>query len=123
MSSIGRALAATFVAVLVAAGAGSAAAADEWSGTYRMEGVNPDGSNYAGRVHIQPRGDGYVVEWLIDGHTFEGQGIASRDSLAAGSPEWVVIYMRADDGSLVGAWLPSGSFAAGYELLVPVSGQ
>ena len=72
-------------------------------------------------MHIVRQGDGYLIEWLVDGQTYAGQGIASRDSLAARSPDWVVIYMKADDGSLVGAWLPSGSFAAGYELLVPVS--
>ena len=123
MSFIGRAIVVMFVAILIPAGSGSATASDAWSGTYRMEGVNPDGSDYAGRVRIEPQGDGYLIEWLVAGHRYAGQGIAGRDSLAAGSPEWVVIYMKADDGSLVGAWLPIGSFAAGYERLVPVSGQ
>lgn len=121
MSSIGRAVVATLVAVLVATGFSSAMAADELSGEYRMEGVNPDGSDYVGSVRIQRQGDGYLIEWLVGERTFRGQGIAVNDSLAVSAPEWVVLYVRADDGSLVGAWLPTGTFEAGLERLVPVS--
>ena len=123
MSFIGRAVAVALVAVLAAAGFGSVAAADEWSGTYRVEGVNPDGSDYGGRARIERQGDGYLIEWLVGGSTYRGRGIAGKGSLAAAAPEWVVIYMKADDGSLVGAWLPSGSFEAGLERLIPEAGR
>ena len=121
MSSIRRMAGITFVVVLVATAFGSATAADEWSGNYRLEGVNPAGSDYVGSVQIERRGDGYLVQWLVAGRTFTGQGIASKRSLAVSAPEWVVIYEKADDGNLVGAWLPSGKFTAGLERLVPVS--
>ena len=121
MSFIRRAVVATFVALVIAVGFGSATVADEWSGEYRMEGVNPDGSDYVGSVRIVRRGDGYLIEWLSGEHTFRGQAIAVNDSLAASAPEWVVLYVRGDDGTLVGVWLPSGTFEAGLERLVPIS--
>lgn len=120
---IGRAVAAVLVAFLAATGFCSVAAADEWSGAYRMEGVNPDGTEYGGRVRIERQRDGYVIEWRVGGSRYTGQAIASKRSLAAAAPEWVVIYEKADDGTLVGAWLPSGSFERGLERLIPEAGQ
>ena len=106
-----------FVAIFVVAGFGSGTAADEWSGNYRLEGVNPDGSKYVGNVQIDRKDDGYLVEWNIAGHTFTGQGISRKRVLAVGSPEWIVIYEKSNDGNLVGAWIPFGTFTAGSERL------
>ena len=86
-----------------------------------MEGVNPDGSDYVGEVLIVRQGDGYLIEWVSGEHTTRGQGIAVNDTLAASAPEWVVLYVKGGDGTLVGAWLPTGTFEAGIERLVPVS--
>lgn len=121
MSPIARAVGTVVVVVLVAAGSGSAMAADDWSGRYRVQGVNPNGSDYTGTVQIERRGDGYVVRWLVGDRRYTGQGIASNRSLAVGGREWVVIYEKAEDGSLAGAWLPAGKFKAGLERLVPAS--
>lgn len=123
MSSIKRAVTAFLVAIFMVVGVSYGMAADEWSGNYRMEGVNPDGSDYVGSVRIVRQGDGYQIEWLSGEHTIRGQGIAVNDSLAASAPEWVVLYVRGADGTLVGVWLPTGTFKAGLERLVPVSSQ
>ena len=121
MPSITQTVGTALVIVLVAAGFASTSAADGWSGKYRLEGVNPNGSDYAGTVQIEQRGDGFVVRWLVDGRRYTGQGIARNRSLAVGAGEWVVIYEKADDGSLVGVWLPAGKYKAGSERLVPAS--
>ena len=121
MSSIRRVVVVALVAVLVAIGFNSALAADGWTGEYRMEGVSPDGSDYVGEVLILRQGDGYLIEWVSGEHTTRGQGIAVNDTLAASAPEWVVLYVKGGDGTLVGAWLPTGTFEAGIGRLVPVS--
>ena len=62
-----------------------------------------------------------MIRWFVGGHRFTGQGIASKRSLAVSAREWVVIYEKADDRTLVGAWLPTGKFKAGLERLIPAS--
>ena len=86
-----------------------------------MEGVNPNGSDSDGTAQFEQRGDGFIVRWLVGGRRYTGQGIASKRSLAVSAREWVLIYEKADDGSRVGAWLPSGKYKAGLERLVPAS--
>lgn len=103
---------------------GAAEAAVE--GTYRCAGTNPDGSQYHGRVVIQPAGEAYSLRWSIEGASHQGIAIFQDDILAAswgmpGQPGFgVVVYRRDSDGTLTGQWVgPNGGDLA-TETLTPI---
>jgi hypothetical protein len=101
------------VVVVLLAAAGSSAAPDpppDIAGTYRCNGVNPDGSAYEAVVEITKRDGTFRVEWIMDGGSVTGVGIWSNGVLAAsyfgGAPAVVVYKVEAD--RLVGEWTMGG---------------
>jgi hypothetical protein len=83
----------------------AAQAAGEISGTYSVEGVNPDGSAYSGTVVIKAEGSNYQFTWQIAGETFKGVGSTSGDTIVV---KWgqkdPVIYNFGSHGVLNGKW-------------------
>ncbi len=81
--------------------------ADGLPGTYRIQGVNPNGTTYGGQVMITPAGsDIFTVTWLVAGkQTFSGTGTLRGRVLTVewGQP-YPVIYQIDDDGTLKGTW-------------------
>jgi hypothetical protein len=92
--------------------------AQEIGGSYRVDGTNPDGSQYTGVVTIQREGNGYRFNWLIqDGSTFTGMGLSSGNRITVywGQSD-PVIYQIGNDAVLRGTWGPGGN---GRETLTP----
>jgi hypothetical protein len=84
-------------------------------GLYKVAGVNPNGTAYAGTVRITRLGTQYEVVWQI-GSVYRGVGGFRGDRLVIdwGQP-YPVIYTLADDGRLFGSW----ANGAGSEVLEP----
>jgi len=107
-------------AVIVLSGAaGSMAAPDpppDLAGTYRCNGINPDGSAYEAVVQITKREGTFRVEWIMDGGSVLGVGIYSNGVFAAsyfGGAPAVVVY-KVDGDRLVGEWTMGGMEGALY---------
>jgi hypothetical protein len=100
----------------VGAAASSDADVDPPEGDYRVEGRNPEGKDYEGKVTIAKEGDGYRLTWNVDGDEYDGTGSLSDNLLTV---DWggttPMVYALADDGSLTGLW-DSGR---GEETLTP----
>jgi hypothetical protein len=81
--------------------------ADELPGTYRIHGINPNGTAYGGQVMITPGGgDVYNFSWLVAGkQTYTGSGMLRGRIVSVdwGQPS-PVIYRIDDDGTLRGTW-------------------
>jgi hypothetical protein len=134
-------LASVFLAVVMAtAGAAAtfAASGPELEGVYAAAGVNPDGSEYRGLVHIVRHGESFVVSWMfprVSGEevVFEtvsvGIGIASTGMLAVSyftaRMAGVVLYQIGDGGNrLAGHWTVVGEGGAlQTETLTRLPGQ
>jgi hypothetical protein len=107
------------VVVVLSAAAGSSAAPDpppELAGTYRCNGVNPDGSAYEAVVEITRRDGTFRVEWIMDGSSVTGVGIYSGGVFAAsyfGGAPAVVVY-KVETDRLVGEWTMGGIEGAIY---------
>jgi hypothetical protein len=106
--------------VLVLLGvAGSAAPPEpppDLVGTYRCNGVNPDGSKYEAVVEITKRDGTFRVAWIMDGGTVMGVGIFSNGVFAAsyfGGAPAVVVY-KVEGERLVGEWTMGGIEGAIY---------
>jgi len=105
--------------VVLLAAAGSMAAPDppaDLAGTYRCNGVNPDGSAYQAVVQITKRDGTFRVEWIMDGGSVLGVGIFSNGVFAAsyfGGAPAVVVY-KVDGERLVGEWTMGGIEGALY---------
>jgi hypothetical protein len=105
--------------VLVVAGiTGSAAPPDppDLVGTYRCNGVNPDGSKYEAVVEITKREGTFRVAWIMDGGTVMGVGIYSNGVFAAsyfGGAPAVIVY-KVEGDRLVGEWTMGGIEGAIY---------
>lgn len=88
------------------------------SGTYRVEGTEPDGETYTGTAMIIKKGDHYDVQWWYGTDSENGRGILQGNTLTvhwgASTP---AIYELKADGRL------DGSFdrGKGYESLIPDS--
>ncbi|MCB1137682.1 MAG: fibronectin-binding protein [Leptospiraceae bacterium] len=79
--------------------------ARDLSGTYSVQGTNPDGSNYSGTCIISRiSGETYRFRWSV-GNTYEGEGTLEGIRI---SVDWgdstPVIYTLLPDGSLDGLW-------------------
>lgn len=76
------------------------------SGTYGVEGRNPDGSAYSGTLVLTASGPRYVGEWTIAGQTFRGSGTLDGRILTLQWAEGAdpVIYVLMPDGELHGTW-------------------
>jgi len=92
--------------------------ADELPGSYRIEGVNPDGSNYGGLVTITADGDVYNFRWKISSsQTYFGSGrLRGRIITVDWGQQYPVIYRVNDDGTLRGTW--ANGIAS--EVLLPI---
>ena len=85
------------------------------SGTYRVEGRNPNGSAYSGTVTIEDDGFEVRMHWRV-GRTYSGTGTREGRVLTvnwgASAP---VIYVVNPDGTLYGTWARGRAL----ELLTP----
>ncbi|GAA0787679.1 fibronectin-binding protein [Roseibium denhamense] len=74
-------------------------------GTYSVQGVNPNGTRYSGRVFITVKNNTAFFRWEIAGQTFHGQGPLTGQKLVI---DWgeaqPVIYQINADGTLFGTW-------------------
>jgi hypothetical protein len=98
----------------------------ELEGLYAAAGVNPDGSEYRGFVHIARNGESFIVSWMFAQRSGEvvvlkptsvGIGIVSSGVLAVSyytaRMSGVVIYRIEDDGKrLDGQWTVVGDGGA-----------
>lgn len=80
----------------------------DFSGTYAVEGKNPDTSAYKGMMSIVPYGDGYRIKQTYGADSFEGIGNDFADYLAASfvvadQPQ-VLIYQITAANTLTGYW-------------------
>lgn len=80
-------------------------AAQNVSGSYRVEGRNPDGSSYRGTVQIRDTQGTVAMNWQVGSQAYSGTG--SRN----GAVVWVnwgdtfpVVYVRMPSGELHGTW-------------------
>jgi hypothetical protein len=114
--------------VAVAAPASRAAGEPELDGVYMSEGLNPDGREYRGLVHIARHGESFVVSWmsarigddaLLFVPTSIGVGIVNGGMLAVSyySEEMagIVLYRIEEDGHrLAGIWAVVGDDGGVY---------
>jgi hypothetical protein len=74
-------------------------------GVYSVQGLNPNGTRYQGRVTITVKGDTAFFRWEIAGDSFHGQGPLTGTTLVI---DWgeddPVIYRINADGTLFGTW-------------------
>ena len=125
--------------LVLASSYGTAAALEtpDLSGTYRMEGkgFGPNDSAYRGSCELALQGAVYAVSCYNEDtrHTYVGKGLASGDALSifigdelrgdhnsVFTGEYLVVYRRAADGSLIGTWVYAQGSAAGSETLTPL---
>ena len=98
---------------------GSGAAPDsppDLAGTYRCDGMNPDGTSYQGVVEIRKLRDTFRVTWKMDDGSVIGVGIFSGGVFAVsyfGGAPAVVVY-KVDGNRLVGEWTMGGIEGAIY---------
>ena len=102
------------------------AASPELVGTYRCDGMNPDGSAYRGVVEIAKVRDTFRVKWTLDDSAVMGVGIYSNSIFAVsyfGGAPAVVVY-KVDGARLVGEWTMGGIEGAVYtETLTKTSSE
>jgi hypothetical protein len=114
------------LAAALLAGLTVAAAADDFGGTYTVEGTNLDGSAYSGQATITITSDTTcVIEWTTGSSTSSGICMRYGDAFAAGyemgGAVGLVIYKIMDDGSLDGVWTITGQAGSGTEVLTPAN--
>jgi Caspase domain len=85
-------------------------------GVYRINGRNPNGTNYSGRVAIASSGGRSTFEWQVGTQTYRGAGARSGNILSIdwGSKQ-PIVYALAADGTLKGLW----DGGKGEEVLTP----
>lgn len=92
------------------------ASAQSLAGTYRAEGMNPDGSHYSGVVTIAEAGDELAFHWELATESFEGTGRREHDVIRVdGGDVFPVVYVVMPSGELHGTW----GNAHGLERLIP----
>ncbi len=89
------------------------------SGTYKVNGTNPDGSTkYQGSVTVTKTGDTYKVEWTIGTEDIVGTAIGNDDVLsvgyASGTQPGVALF-TSKDGNWGGIWSYLGQTSMGQE--------
>jgi len=99
------------------------------AGTYKTEGVNRDGSTYAGTLNITARGHNlYELRWNDPDSGYWGQGSLVGSELYAvwGSESarcLIVFFRRDEDGTLDGTWFwAHDSQGRGRERAMPDGG-
>ncbi len=76
------------------------------SGTYNVDGTNPNGSKYRGKVEIQKNGNQYAFHWTIGTQSYDGTGTLNGTTLTVQwGDTYPVVYQVMDNGrKLVGIW-------------------
>ncbi len=86
-------------------------------GEYDIEGKNPDGDRYTGKLSVKKDGEGYKFSWTGQSN-FDGFGIKQGDSVSVGfggKQCGFVAYEVKSDGTLDGKWGGQGSTEFGTE--------
>ncbi|MCD9148176.1 LIC10280 family protein [Pseudophaeobacter flagellatus] len=92
------------------------ASAQSVTGSYRVEGRNPDGSAYSGRVQISGTAKALVVEWQVANQRYTGKGSRNGDVVWIDwGQRYPVVYLRMPSGELHGTW----ANGRGLERLIP----
>lgn len=101
----GAALPAAVLSVGSAAAAPKAVFAPQIEGSYRVQGLNPNGTRYEGRVTITVKDGTAFFRWDIAGQSFHGQGPLNGNNLIIdwGEADPVIYHINAD-GTLSGTW-------------------
>ena len=77
------------------------------TGTYSVDGTNPNGSKYTGTVVVEATGDTYLVTWTVGGSNSVGRGVFLGSTMAVGGVlgnGGFVFAMSPKDGKLQGVW-------------------
>jgi len=95
----------------------------DYSGTYSVQGTNPDGTSYTGTMLVATFGDGYrVTQTYSDGTVWRGVGndIANYFVVAYQTNDGpsVQIYQRDRSGTLAGYWQNYSNLREGTETAV-----
>lgn len=102
---------------IVSMGASNPQTPTDLGGTYKCDGINPDGSAYQGLVEIARVNDTYRVRWdLANDVSVMGVGIMSNGVFAVsyfGGTPAVVVY-KIDGRRLVGEWTMGAAEGAVY---------
>lgn len=99
-------------------------------GTYVVNGVDPNGTEYTGRVSIEGGNDAgeVTVEWIITGAILHGEGRVEGETLVVtwetvtsprGPSSGTAEYEILDNGSLVGTRTVDGVSRTGTETIFP----
>lgn len=75
------------------------------SGSYRVEGRNPDGSAYAGTAVVAQQQNAVQINWTVSGQSFAGSGVRNGQVVVVnwGQPT-PVVYVIMPNGALHGTW-------------------
>ncbi len=90
---------------------------NDLEGEYDVEGTNPEGKNYTGKLSVKTEGAGYIFSWA-GADTMQGFGIRQGDKVAVGlggKQCGFVSYTVKPDGTLDGKWGGYGSTSVGTE--------
>lgn len=103
------------VAVVIPGGRGIA-------GSYAIEGINADGSDYSGSMDIVDAGEAFEITRQVGGFLSKGSALRVGDLLAVGFGDEtcaVVAYSMGADGTLTGRWGATGVQNLGRERATP----
>lgn len=100
------------------------------TGTYVVNGIDPNGTEYTGRVSIAggPNPEDIMIEWIITGAILHGEGTVEGDTLTVtwetvssprGTSTGTAEYEILDDGKLVGTRTVDGVDQGGTETIFP----
>ncbi len=90
----------------------------ELAGIYRVNGTNPNGSQYRGMVALSQRNDEFTLTWWIGKQVFHGTGhFAGKMLVVNWGDKHPVIYTFGDGGALDGEWADGSA----TETLFPVA--
>ena len=90
--------------------------AQDLTGPYRAEGMNPDGSKYVGSVQIAQQGAAVTMAWQVGASAYSGAGIIDGRVLTVNWGDATpVVYVVMPGGQLYGIW----SDGRALERLIP----
>jgi hypothetical protein len=93
-------------------------------GSYFLQGVNPDGTEYTGTVEIVPISDvTCAITWTTEGETATGICMRYHNAFAAAyeldDAVGLLIYEILPDKTMEGTWTIAGEDGVGVEQLIP----
>lgn len=92
-------------AFFLGAAAAAPAEAQAISGTYQVEGRNPDGSSYSGTVQIHETNGEVKINWQVGRQSYSGTGTRRGDVVWVNwGDSYPVVYVRMPSGELHGTW-------------------